>query len=65
LAEAVELVAEVYQATTTFPPGEKYGLTNQLRRSAASVPSNIAEGQGRATKGEFIQFLWLVYLTDY
>ncbi len=55
--KAVELVADVYRATTAFPRDEIYGLTNQLRRAAVSVPSNIAEGQGRATKGEFIQFL--------
>ena len=55
--KAVELVADVYSATGQFPREEIYGLTSQLRRSAVSVPSNIAEGQGRATKGEFIQFL--------
>jgi four helix bundle protein len=55
--KAMELVAEVYAATATFPREEMFGLTSQLRRSAVSVPSNIAEGQGRATKGEFIQFL--------
>lgn len=55
--KAVELVSEVYEVTASFPRDEIYGLTNQLRRSAVSVPSNIAEGQGRATKGEFIQFL--------
>ena len=55
--KAMELVSEVYRATATLPREELYGLTSQLRRSAVSVPSNIAEGQGRATKGEFIQFL--------
>src|SRR6516162_8956483 len=55
--KSVELVTEVYRATSTFPREETFGLTSQLRRSAVSVPSNIAEGQGRATKGEFIQFL--------
>jgi len=55
--KAVELVSEMYEVTASFPRDEIYGLTNQLRRSAVSVPSNIAEGQGRATKGEFIQFL--------
>lgn len=55
--KAVELVAEVYAATAQFPREEIFGLTSQLRRSAVSVPSNIAEGQGRATKGEFVQFL--------
>jgi len=55
--KAVDLVSEIYAATRSFPRDEIYGLANQLRRSAVSTPSNIAEGQGRATKGEFIQFL--------
>ncbi len=44
-------------ATEHFPRAETYGLTSQLRRAAVSVPSNIAEGQGRLTKGEFRHFL--------
>src|SRR3974390_2610222 len=55
--KAVELVTEIYKATSNFPREELFGLTSQIRRSAVSVPSNIAEGQGRATKGEFVQFL--------
>ncbi len=55
--KSVELVTQIYSITKEFPRDEIYGLTSQLRRSAVSVPSNIAEGQGRATKGEFIQFL--------
>ncbi len=55
--KALALAIEVYSITKGFPRDEIYGLTSQLRRSAVSVPSNIAEGQGRATKGEFIQFL--------
>jgi four helix bundle protein len=55
--KSVDLVTEIYLVTKNFPRDEIYGLTSQLRRSAVSVPSNIAEGQGRATKGEFIQFL--------
>jgi hypothetical protein len=50
---AMELVTEVYRATERFPKEEIYGLTSQLRRSAVSMPCNIAEGQGRLTKGEF------------
>jgi four helix bundle protein len=55
--KAIALVTEIYRASNSFPRDEVYGLTSQLRRAAVSVPSNIAEGQGRATTGEFIQFL--------
>jgi four helix bundle protein len=55
--KAVDLVTDVYTITKAFPRDEIYGLTSQLRRSAVSIPNNIAEGQGRATKGEFVQFL--------
>ena len=55
--KAIALVTEVYSATKSFPRDEIYGLTSQIRRAAVSVPSNIAEGQGRATRGEFVQFL--------
>src|SRR5262250_486706 len=53
----MELVTAVYQATRGFPQEELYGLTSQIRRAAVSVPSNIAEGQARLTRGEFRQFL--------
>jgi four helix bundle protein len=55
--QSMTLVAEVYRVTKLFPREEIYGLTSQLRRSAVSVPSNIAEGQGRASRGEFVEFL--------
>lgn len=54
--KAHELALEVYRATYRFPREELYGLTSQLRRSAVSVPSNIAEGCCR-TKGDFARFL--------
>ena len=54
---AIELTIAIYKLTESFPDTEKFGLTNQLRRAAVSVASNIAEGYGRATKGEYIQFL--------
>jgi four helix bundle protein len=54
---AVELMVSVYRTTTAFPAEERYGLTAQMRRAAVSVVSNIAEGQGRLTIGEWRQFL--------
>jgi four helix bundle protein len=51
------LTLAVYKLTSLFPDSERFGLTNQLRRAGVSVASNIAEGYGRATKGEYVQFL--------
>lgn len=53
----MSLVSHVYRYTRVFPKAEIYGLTAQLRRAAVSVPSNIAERQGRLSTGEFKQFL--------
>ena len=55
--EAISLVRLVYQETAGFPQDEVFGLRLQLRRSALSVPSNIAEGAGRNNTREFVQFL--------
>ena len=54
---AIELTVQIYQLTSKFPDSERFGLTNQLRRAAVSVASNIAEGYGRTSGGEYIQFL--------
>ena len=54
---AVELCLATYKLTASFPTSERFGLTNQLRRASVSVASNIAEGYGRSTKGEYVLFL--------
>ena len=55
--KAQRLAVQVYERTEGFPKSETYGLTSQTRRAAVSIVSNIAEGQGRLTPGEFQQFL--------
>lgn len=55
--KSMDLVTAVYKLTDDFPKSELYGLTSQIRRCAASIPANIAEGQGRRLAGEFLQFL--------
>jgi len=54
---AMDIAQTVYQTTNTFPADERFGLTSQMRRCAVSIASNIAEGAGRQTSKEFIQFL--------
>ena len=55
--KGMELSEMVYKITSSFPKEELYGITSQMRRAAVSIPSNIAEGQLRNSKKEFIQFL--------
>jgi four helix bundle protein len=54
---AVQLSTEIYHLTASFPKSEQFGLVNQMRRASVSIASNIAEGYGRSTKGEYLQFL--------
>jgi four helix bundle protein len=55
--KGIALAKVVYRLTQNLPPEEKFGLVAQMRRSAISIPSNVAEGQARHTTGEFIQFI--------
>ena len=59
--KAMDLVEAVYASTTCFPKEEVYGLTQQIRRSAVSIPSNIAEGQGRRSTAEFLHLLSIAH----
>lgn len=56
---SIDFVSEIYKITQNFPKEELYGLTNQIRRCAVSIPSNIAEGSARQSDKEFIQFLYI------
>jgi len=54
---SMDLVEEIYRLTKTFPKSETYGLADQMRRAAISIPSNIAEGNGRQHPKEYVNFL--------
>jgi four helix bundle protein len=62
---AVELTTAIYELTRDFPREEMYGLTNQLRRAAVSIPSNIAEGHGRNSHGQLLQFICVARGSNY
>ena len=59
--KSYELCLKIYRITAKFPNEEKYGLTSQIRRSAVSIPSNIAEGYGRKTTVDYIRMLYISY----
>ncbi len=63
--KAIDLTVDVYKATASFPSEERYGLTSQARRSAVSIPSNIAEGAGRNSNKEFSNFLGIANGSSY
>jgi len=59
--KAYRLVLEIYKITGSFPKSETYGLSQQIRRAAISIPSNIAEGYGRKSKTDYHRFLSIAY----
>ncbi|MFA5246047.1 MAG: four helix bundle protein [Pedobacter sp.] len=63
--KSIDLVTSVYLLTGKFPEHEKFGLVTQINRSAISIPSNIAEGAGRNSDKEFIQFLSIAHASSY
>lgn len=63
--KSMELVKQIYTQTKSFPIEERYGLTAQIQRSAVSIPSNIAEGSGRNSEKELIQFLSIAHASSY
>lgn len=59
--KSIELVTEVYNLSNAFPKSELFGITNQMRRSVVSIPSNIAEGYLRKNRPEYLQFLRIAF----
>ena len=59
--KGIDLTVKIYSLSAKFPADERFGLISQMRRYAVSIPSNISEGAGRNTKGEFGQFLGIAY----
>ncbi len=63
--ESIDLCVDVYRSLANMPNDEKYGLSSQIKRSAVSIPSNIAEGAGREREKEFYNFLNIAYGSSY
>jgi four helix bundle protein len=63
--KAMTLVSQIYQVTKNFPAEERYGLFSQVRRSAVSIPSNIAEGYGRRSTADYLRFLQITLSSVY
>jgi four helix bundle protein len=63
--KSIDLVTSIYLSTRSFPSVEKFGLVSQINRAAVSIPSNIAEGAGRNSDKEFVQFLSIAQASSY
>jgi len=63
--KSVDFVTEIYSTTKEFPDEEKYGLSSQIRRASVSIPSNVAEGFGRKSDGDFARFLSIAIGSSY
>lgn len=63
--KSIDLVTRIYSLTRDFPTSERFGLVSQINRSAVSIPSNIAEGAGRNSDKEFVQFLAIAHASSF